>query len=108
MATRTKDHPTIPHTPVANVPAGTVVVVGTIVAVAPVFIAANKAGVLDPNFQGTFPKATGGSTAIAAGVLVYWTGTVINTTAADNTLAGKCVKAAADGDTSVECVLTTV
>jgi predicted RecA/RadA family phage recombinase len=106
MATRTKSAPVIEHTPVAALAAGDVVVVGTIVAVATHAIPAGKRGTLDPMFQGMFPKAAG--SAINAGAEVYWTGSVMTTTATDNTLAGKCVKTAASGDTSVECVLTTV
>ena len=108
MATRTLSRPTIPHTPNANVAAGAVVVVGTIVAVAPVFIPANKSGVLDPEFQGLFPKATGSE--ITAGAVVYWDADpgVMTTTAEGHVLAGKAVRTAASAATEVEVVLTTV
>jgi len=50
-----------------------------------------------------FPKATGGGTALAAGVTVYWnSGTGVATaTASGNKLLGKTVKAAADADALV-------
>lgn len=105
MATRTKDRPSIPYTPVDDTPAGTVVVVGTIVAVATNFIAAGTPGVLDPNFQGMFTKGAG---AITAGAVVYVIAAtqVITTSSSGNVLAGKAVEAAADAATSVHVMLT--
>ena len=55
-----------------------------------------------------FPKATGGGTAIGAGVNVYWNaGTgVATTTSAGNKLIGKTVRAAADADATVRVRLS--
>jgi len=48
-------------------------------------------------------KEVGATTAIAVGALVYWDSTnqQATTVATDNTLIGKCIKAAADSDATV-------
>lgn len=87
----------IDYTPTADVAAGDVVVLGTIVGVASYDIAANTLGAL--NVTGVFdmPKASG---AITAGAAVYWDASNknITTTANSNTKAGVAVAGAATGD----------
>lgn len=103
MAQFVHDGQGIDYTPGADVAAGAVVVQNTLVGVARRPIPANTAGTLAVDGVFDFPKATGGGTAIGAGVSVYWNvaGSVANTTSAGNTLIGKSVKAAADGDATV-------
>lgn len=91
---------TIDYTPGQAVAAGDVIVQGDLVGVAKLDIAANKQGGLAVRGVFDFAKTTGGGSAIAVGATVYWddTNNVVTTTALGNKLAGKCVKAAADGD----------
>lgn len=93
----------IDHTPAAAIAAGDVVVQGELVGVARTPIAADALGSLAVEGVFDFAKATGASTAIAVGAQVYWddTNNVATTTATDNKLIGKCVKAAADADDTV-------
>ncbi len=93
----------IDYTPGSDTPAGAVVVQGELVGVTARDIKANKLGAIAVAGVVDFPKATGGSTAIAAGALCYWDAGAeqATTTATDNTLIGKCVKAASDSDASV-------
>ena len=55
-----------------------------------------------------FPKATGASTAIGAGVIVYWNAGAqqATATASGNKLMGKTVKASVDADTTVRARLS--
>lgn len=93
----------IDFTPAADVPAGEVVVQGDLVGVAKCDIKANTLGALSVVGVFDFPKATGGSSAIAAGAIVYWNDTtnVATTTASGNKKIGTCVRAAADADATV-------
>lgn len=103
----------IDYTPGSAVDAGDVVVLGTLVCVAPRDIAAGALGQLATTGVHRLPKVTG---AISAGALVYWAaagnpvgGTAgsgaATTTATSNTLAGKAVAAAASGDATVDVLL---
>jgi predicted RecA/RadA family phage recombinase len=96
---------TVDYTPAADVAAGSVVVLGDLVAVAPLDIKANTLGALSTTGVWDFPKATGAGSGIAVGTKVYWD--VVDGQAkadsetAANKYAGKVVKAAADGDKTV-------
>ncbi|MCK6458128.1 MAG: DUF2190 family protein [Phycisphaerae bacterium] len=93
----------IDYTPGADVAAGDVVVIGELVGVAKLDIKANALGALAVSGVFDFAKATGVGTAISAGANCYWddANNVATTTATDNKLIGKCVKAAADADATV-------
>ena len=95
----------IDYSPVADVAAGDVVVQGDLIGVACTPITANSPGSLAVAGVFDFAKATGGSTAIAVGAIVYWDGTNDVATTDDasgaNKLLGKAVKAAGDNDASV-------
>lgn len=108
MATYVHEGKTIDYTPGTDTAAGMVVVQGELVGVTNRSILANKLGALSVSGVFDFPKATGASTAIAAGTLCYWaTGPQQATaTAAGNKLIGKCVKAAADADATVRIRLS--
>lgn len=105
MARFIHDGGEIDYTPGADVAAGAVVVQGELVGVANIDIKANRLGALAATGVFDFPKATGGGTAIAMGVNVYWAvGPQQATTAAGggaNKLIGKVIKAALDADTLV-------
>jgi predicted RecA/RadA family phage recombinase len=92
------------YTPSAAVAAGDVVVLGDLVTVAPVAIAANKLGAVAVEGVFELPKASG---AISQGVIVYWdaTNSNITTTAGSNKRAGKAAYAQASGDTTVKVLL---
>ena len=93
----------IDYTPGADIAAGAVVVQGDLIGVAARDIKANKLGALAVAGVFDFPKATGASTAIAAGALCYWNAGAqqATTTASGNKLIGKCSKAAVDADALV-------
>ena len=95
----------IDYTPVADVAAGDVIVQGELVGVAKLDIPADTLGALAVEGVFDFPKATGVSTAIAAGVNVYWdVGDVEakeDDESAANKLIGKSVAAAGDNDALV-------
>lgn len=95
------DH--IPYTPSGAVAAGDVVVQGELVAIADHPIAANVPGSLTPRGTYSFPKATGGGTAITAGAVVYWNTSTskAQTTASTFKKIGKVVTAAGDSDATV-------
>ena len=107
MATATFIHDgnSIDYTPGSAVAAGDVVVQGELVGVAKTPIAASALGALAIAGVFDFPKATGASTAIAAGAKVYWD--VADTEAkeddesAANKLIGKVIVAAGDDDATV-------
>ena len=107
MATATFRHEgaAIDYTPGTAVAAGDVIVQGELVGVANLDIAANVLGALAVQGVFDFPKATGGSTAIAAGAVVYWD--VGDSEAKEddetgaNKLIGKTVAAAGDNDATV-------
>jgi predicted RecA/RadA family phage recombinase len=103
QATFVHEGASIDYTPGAAVAAGDVIVQGELVGVAKTPIVASTLGSLAVDGVFDFAKATGGGTAIAIGVNVYWddTNNVATTTATGNKLIGKCVKAAADADATV-------
>lgn len=108
MATFIQDGDSLDYTPGADVAAGAVVVQGDLVGVAKRPIPANTLGSLAVSGVFDLPKATGASTAIGAGVNVYWNaaGQVATTTASGNKLLGKTVRAAADADALVRVRLS--
>ena len=100
----------IDHTPDADVASGAVVVQGDLVGVAKLDIKANALGALSVDGVFDFPKATGVSTAIAAGTKVYWDVADGEAKADDETgankLIGKAAKAAGDDDATVRVRLS--
>ncbi len=103
QATFVQDGNSIDYTPAVDVAAGDVVVIGLLVGIAKEAIKANRLGALAVAGVFDFVKEVGASTAIAVGALVYWDSTnqQATTVATDNTLIGKCIKAAADSDATV-------
>jgi predicted RecA/RadA family phage recombinase len=97
----------IDYTPGSAVPEGEVVVFGNIIGVARAPIAANELGSLAIDGVFEFPKASGSSTAIAAGTLVYWddTNNVITTTASSHKKIGPTIAASVDADTKQRVLL---
>lgn len=103
IATYVQDDDYIDYTPGADLAAGAVVVQGNLVGVALHPIRANTLGALAVEGIFDVPKASGASTAIAAGVSVYWSDGAqqATTTSSGNQLMGKTAKAAGDDDTTV-------
>jgi predicted RecA/RadA family phage recombinase len=99
----------VDYTPGSDVPAGAVVVQGELVGVAKQPIAAGRLGALAVAGVFDFPKATGDSTAIAAGAVLFWdAGDQLATTddaAGANKRIGKAVLAAGDDDELVRARL---
>lgn len=97
----------IDHTPGADVAAGDVLVIGDLVAVAERPIAAGKLGALAVEGMRSFPKATGASTALAQGAIVYWNAAlqVATTTASTHKRLGIVAAAAVDADATVHVLL---
>jgi len=110
VATFVHDGAAIDYTPGAAVAAGDVVVQGELIGIAKTPIAANALGALAVDGVYDLPKATGVSTAITAGALVYWdVADGEATTAADsgtNKLLGKTIAAAGDNDATVRVRLS--
>jgi len=96
----------IDYSPGSIVSPGEVVVQMNLLGIAPLLIAANTLGVLATEGVFDFVKVSGLS--IAVGELVYWDDVTneANKTLSGNTLAGKCVRAASAGATSVLVRLT--
>ncbi len=94
----------IDYTPGSAVSAGDVVVQGDLVGFADSDIAANRLGALGVDGIRRFPKASGSSSAIAAGTKVYWNtvSSVAQATAGGYKYLGKTVLAAGDDDTTVD------
>lgn len=103
IATFVHDGDAIDYTPSAAVAPGDVVVQGELIGIAKTAIAANVLGALAATGVFDLPKATGASTAITAGALVYWDATnhVATATATGNKLLGKTIAAATDADATV-------
>lgn len=103
MATFIHDGSSIDYTPGSAVTAGQVVVQGELVGVAKVDIPAGTLGALAVAGVFDFPKATGAGTAIGVGANCYWNAAAqqATTSSSGNKLIGKCVRAAADADTTV-------
>jgi predicted RecA/RadA family phage recombinase len=101
------DFDTIDYTPVSAVSAGQVIVIGDLIAVAKLDIAAGRLGALHLTGVYDFPKVTTGGSAIPVGTTVYWNSDTSNAQAASSTYKqlGKVVQAAADGDSTVRVVL---
>ncbi len=96
------DGNSIDYTPVADVPAGSVVIQGELVGVAPLALKANQLGSLTVAGVFDFTKAGGAGSAIPFGSLVYWDAgggnATKNAAAGANKLIGKAVRATADTD----------
>lgn len=109
MATATFVHGSpvmLDHTPGAAVAAGDIIVVGDEIRIAHQPIAANALGALaapSGNAVYRIPKATGASTAIAAGKRVWWNagGSVVTETQSTHKPLGITVAAVGDNDASV-------
>ena len=100
----------IDYTPGSAVEAGDVLVQGDLIGVAKRSIAANELGALAVTGVFDVSKATGGSTAIEAGLLVYWDVAEAVAKTDDesgaNKLLGKTVAAAGDNDATVRVRLS--
>jgi predicted RecA/RadA family phage recombinase len=100
----------VDYTPGSAVTAGDVVVQGELIGIAKGDIAANKPGALSVEGVFDFPKATGGGSAIAAGVNVYWDVAEqvakTDSEAGANKLLGKTTRAASDNDATVRVRLS--
>lgn len=100
----------IDHTPASDVAAGDIVVQGELVGVANLDIPAGKQGALAVVGVFDVPKATGVSTAIAAGASVYWDEAEQVAKTDDETgankLIGKTIVAASDDDATVRVRLS--
>jgi predicted RecA/RadA family phage recombinase len=110
LAVFSHDGNAVDYTPGSDVAAGDVVVQGDLVGVARTPLAANAPGSLAVTGVFDLPKATGASTAIAAGTKVYWDATEKKAKADDesgaNKLLGKTVAAATDADATVRVRLS--
>lgn len=98
-ATKSYEGRQIPYTPSgADVAAGDVIVLVSLVAIATTDIPDGRLGALDIDGVFKVPKATG--TAMPTGTLVYWDGTNkrITTTSSGNTFMGKMAEDAASAD----------
>ena len=94
----------IDYTPGSAVAVGDVVVLGSVVAVAPRPISANELGSVAVEGVFSVAKQTGASTAVAQGSKVYWDGTQA-VTGVTGTAMGFATEAAADGDATVKVKL---
>ena len=103
LVTFVQEGSAVDYTPNADVAAGDVIVLNDLVGVTKRNIPANTQGALHVAGVFDFPKATGATTAIAAGKTVYWNATPqqVTTTATGNKLLGKSVAAAGDNDAEV-------
>jgi predicted RecA/RadA family phage recombinase len=97
------------YVPDADVSAGDVIIQGDLVGVAKLDINAGDLGALALTGVYSFPKATGASTAIAAGTKLYWDGTQATADANDGETEptaypyiGKSIASATDDDAAVE------
>lgn len=98
-----QDGKSIDYTPSADVYAGDVIVQGSLIGVARRDIAANTLGALWVDGVYSFPKATGGGTAINAGTELYWDNGAkqATTTVGSNVYLGKAIADAGDNDETV-------
>jgi predicted RecA/RadA family phage recombinase len=100
-----QDGAALDYTPVADTPAGTIVVQSELVGVTRVDLKAGQLGSLAVTGIFEFPKALGVGSAIPIGTLTYWDagGQVAtkNAAAGANKLIGKCIKTTVDADTVV-------
>ena len=105
LVTFVQEGSAVDYTPNADVEAGDVVVQNDLVGVTKRRIPANTLGALHVAGVFDFPKATGASTAIAAGVEVFWdvadAEAKTDSETGANKLIGKTVAAAGDNDAEV-------
>ena len=100
MASYVQKGDVLDYTPAAAVAAGDVVVIGSLVGVAPVAIAANAMGSLSIDGVFSMPCATG-----AQGSAINWYAVSGVAHEATGVAAGKLAKARAAADTSVHVIL---
>jgi predicted RecA/RadA family phage recombinase len=103
MASYVQKGDVLDYTPAAAVAAGDVVVIGSLVGVAPVAIAANAMGSLAIDGVWSMPCSTGATGAQGSAISWYAVSGVAH--ASTGTAAGKLAKARAAGDTTVHVVL---
>jgi predicted RecA/RadA family phage recombinase len=110
LAVFSHDGNAVDYTPSSDVAAGDVVVQGDLIGITRTPIAANAPGSLAVTGVFDLPKATGASTAIAAGTKVFWDAAEKHAKADDesgaNKFLGKSVLTAADGDATVRVRLS--
>jgi len=92
----------------AAVAAGDVVVQGATVGIAPVDIAANVLGALTIQGKVRLPKATTSTSAISAGVKLYWNAgsSVVTTSSSGNQCVGYAEKAATAAASTCNVILS--
>lgn len=103
MASYVQDGKILDHTPAAAVAAGDVVVIGSLVAVAPRPIAANTLGSLAVEGVYSLPCASGATGAQGSAINWYATSGVAH--ASTGVAAGKLAKARLVGDETVHVLL---
>ena len=103
MASYVQDGDLLDYTPGSAVAAGEVVVIGSLVGVAPRAIAANALGALAVEGVYEIPCATGATGAQGSAISYYATSGVAH--ASTGTAAGKLAKARLAADTSVQVLL---
>lgn len=103
MASYVQKGDVLDYTPAAAVAAGDVVVIGSLVGVAPVAIAANAMGSLAIDGVFSMPCATGATGAQGSAINWYATSGVAH--ASTGVAAGKLAKARGADDTSVHVIL---
>lgn len=105
VAQRVKDPGAIDYTPASNVAAGDIVVVGNLVGVAPVAIAAGTLGAVET--CGTFRVATESATTFAIGDPVYFNATSkVATATGTDALIGFAVAVCGSGALTVDVYIT--
>lgn len=97
-----QDGNAIDYTPTEDIPAGTVVVIDTLVGVTKRDIKAGELGSLEVTGVFDFPKPTGPGTGSGAGINVYWNDTAkqAEPVGTNGRLLGKSIRDAADDDTA--------
>ena len=98
-----QDDDYVDYTPAADVAAGDVIVLESLVGVASKPIPANTLGAIAVVGVFSFPKATATGSGMTAGTKVYWdpTNLVVTATAGTLQLLGKTTEDCADADTTV-------
>ncbi len=104
MASYRADGDALDHTPASAVAAGDVVVLGSLVTVAPRAIAANEKGAVAVSGVFSFPKPTGSGTNYAQGSKVYWFNSQM-VTGVTGVAAGYVADQPAVGDATVNVLL---
>ena len=104
-----QDGISIDYTPHSAVTAGAVIVQEDLIGIAKIDIPANSLGALAIEGVFDFPKAAGAATGIAAGAICYWDAAdqqaKTDSESGANKKLGKCIRAAADSDTTVRIKL---